>query len=60
VPGIVLHAVSDFIVLPMQYGVVPSAGQWAFVWQGWLTVLAGAAAIPAFVRLARATTLERV
>ena len=53
VPGIVLHAVSDFVVLPMQYGVIPSVGQWAFVWQGWMTVLAASAAIPAFVRLAR-------
>jgi membrane protease YdiL (CAAX protease family) len=59
-PGIILHGVSDFIVLPMQYGVIPSAGQWAFVWQGWLTLLTGALAIPAFVRLARATLLERI
>jgi membrane protease YdiL (CAAX protease family) len=60
VPGIVLHAVSDFIVLPMQYGVIPSAGQWAFVWQGWLSLLAGAASIPAFRQLARAMALERI
>jgi membrane protease YdiL (CAAX protease family) len=60
VPGITLHAVSDFIVLPMQYGVIPSAGQWAFVWQGWLLLLAGAAAIPAFRQLARAMALERI
>lgn len=60
VPGIILHAVSDFIVLPMQYGVIPSAGQWTFVWQGWLSLLAGAAAIPAFRQLARATALERI
>jgi membrane protease YdiL (CAAX protease family) len=59
VPGIVLHAVSDFIVLPMQYGVIPSVGQWAFVWQGWLSLFAGAAAIPAFLQLARAAALER-
>jgi membrane protease YdiL (CAAX protease family) len=59
VPGIVLHAVSDFIVLPMQYRVIPSAGEWTFVWQGWLSLIAGAAAIPAFRRLARATALER-
>lgn len=59
VPGVVLHAVSDFIVLPMQYGVIPSVGQWGFVWQGWLSLLAGAAAIPAFFQLARATALER-
>jgi membrane protease YdiL (CAAX protease family) len=58
VPGIILHAVSDFIVLPMQYGVIPSAGQWAFVWQGWLSLLAGAAAIPAFRQLARTTAAE--
>lgn len=59
VPGIVLHAVSDFIVLPMQYGVIPSAGPWSFVWQGWLTLLAGAAAVPAFLQLAKATALLR-
>ena len=44
-PGIVLHAVSDFIVLPMQYGVIPSAGRSAIVWQGWLVLLTGAAAL---------------
>ena len=60
VPGIVLHAVSDFIVLPMQYGVIPSAGQWPFVWQGWLSLLAGVAAIPAFRQLARVTALDRI
>jgi membrane protease YdiL (CAAX protease family) len=60
VPGVVLHAVSDFVVLPMQYGVIPSVGQWGFVWQGWLSLLAGAAAIPAFLQLARATALERI
>jgi len=60
VPGVVLHAVSDFIVLPMQYGVIPSVGQWAFVWQGWLSLLAGAAAIPAFLQLARVTAFERI
>lgn len=58
-PGVVLHAVSDSVVLPMQYGVIPSVGQWEFVWQGWLTLLAGAAAIPAFLQLGRATALER-
>jgi len=59
VPGIIVHAVSDFIVIPMQYGVIPSAGQWAFVWQGWLTLIAGAAAILAFAKLASVTALER-
>lgn len=39
---------SDFIVLPMQYAVVRPAGEWAFVWQGWLLLLAGAAAIFSF------------
>ena len=58
VPGIILHAVSDFIVLPMQYRVIPSAGEWAFVWPGWLSLLAGAAAIPAFRQLARTMARE--
>lgn len=59
-PGIILHAVSDFTVLPMQYGVIPSVGAWAFVWQGWLSLLAGAAAIPAFRQLAKATAPKRM
>ena len=58
-PGVVLHAVSDSVVLPMQYGVIPSAGEWGFVWQGWLSLLTGAAAVPACLRLARATAPER-
>lgn len=59
-PGVVLHAVSDLVVLPMQYGVIPSVGEWRFVWQGWLSLLAGAGAIPAFQQLARATARERI
>lgn len=58
VPGIVLHAVSDFVVLPMQYGVVPSAGRWPFVSEGWLSLVAGAAALVTFrklVAISRAT-----
>ena len=55
VPGIVLHAVSDLIVLPMQYGVIPSAGEWPFVGQGWMSLVAGIASVPAFRRLARMT-----
>jgi membrane protease YdiL (CAAX protease family) len=52
VPGVVLHTLSDAIVLPMQYGVVPSVGQWAFVGDGWMSLAAGAASVPAFWRLA--------
>jgi hypothetical protein len=35
-------------------------GQWVFVWQGWLSLLAGAAAIPAFRQFARAMALETI
>jgi len=59
-PGVVLHAVSDFVVLPMQYGVIPSVGQWAFVGHGWLSIVAGLAAILAFRQLRRTVALERV
>jgi membrane protease YdiL (CAAX protease family) len=52
VPGIVLHAVSDLIVLPMQYGAIPSVGQWSFVSYGGMSVVAAAASIPAWRRLA--------
>ena len=59
VPGIVLHAVSDFVVLPMQYNAIASASQWAFVSQGWLSLIATAAAIPVFRQLARTMRTER-
>lgn len=51
-PGVVLHTLSDAVVLPMQYGVVPSAGQWDFVGDGWMTLAAGATSGLAFWRLA--------
>jgi membrane protease YdiL (CAAX protease family) len=57
-PGIVLHAASDAIVLPMQYGVVASAGQWDFVSEGWLSLLAGVVSIAAFRKLARVMANE--
>jgi membrane protease YdiL (CAAX protease family) len=59
VPGVVLHFVSDFLVLPMQYGAIASIGRWPFVGQGWMSLLAGAAAIVAFRQLAKTTALAR-
>ena len=59
-PGVVLHALSDFIVLPMQYGVIPSAGRWPFVGQGWMSLVTGLAAIFAFRQLRRVVALERL
>lgn len=58
-PGVVLHTLSDVIVLPMQYGVMPSVGQWSFVSDGWMSLVAGAAAIPAFWRLAQVCKANR-
>ena len=54
-----VNALTNFAVLPMQYGVIPSAGQWAFVGQGWLSLVAGLAAILAFRQLGRTVALER-
>jgi membrane protease YdiL (CAAX protease family) len=53
VPGVVLHALSDLVVLPMQYGALPSAGRWDLVGDGWLSLIAGAAAVVGFRRLER-------
>jgi membrane protease YdiL (CAAX protease family) len=52
VPGVVLHTLSDAVVLPMQYGVIPSVGQLPFVGDGWMSLAAGAASILTFWRLA--------
>jgi hypothetical protein len=59
VPGVVLHALSDFVVLPMQYGVIASVGRWDFVGDGWLGLVAAVAALPAFRGLAHATAENR-
>lgn len=44
----------------MPYGVIPSAGQWDFVGQGGMTLVALLAAIFAFRQLRRTIALERV
>jgi membrane protease YdiL (CAAX protease family) len=51
-PSVVLHAVADFIVVPMQFGVIPGPGESTFVTHGGLTTVFALAATPAFVRLA--------
>jgi len=51
-PSVVLHSIADFVVVPMQFGVVPDPGHLKFVTHGGFTlVLAAAAALP-FRRLA--------
>lgn len=51
-PSMVLHAVADFIVVPMQYGVIASPSDSWFVTHGVLTLIFGIASAPAFYRLA--------
>jgi len=59
-PSIVLHAVGDFIVVPMQYGVIASPGDSTFVTHGALTLIFGIAAVPAFRRLATIAREEKL
>ncbi len=51
-PSMVLHAVADFIVVPMQYGAIANPSDSWFVTHGALTLIFGIAAVPAFYRLA--------
>lgn len=57
-PSVLLHAISDFIVVPMQYGVIPSPSNVAFVTYGGLSLLFAALAVPAFYRLAAVARME--
>lgn len=50
-PSIVIHSISDFLILPIQYGVVPNVGEYEFVKYGVLSIGAVLIAIPAFYRL---------
>lgn len=59
-PSIVLHTVADFIVVPMQYGVIAGPGDSTFVTHGALTLIFGVAAVPAFRRLATIAREERL
>ncbi len=51
-PSVILHAVADVIVVPMQFGVLASPAQMTVVTHGGITLLFAAAAVPAFRRLA--------
>ncbi len=51
-PSIVLHSVADFIVVPMQFGVIAGPGDSTFVTHGGLSIAFALAAMPALWRLA--------
>ncbi|MEO7974688.1 MAG: type II CAAX endopeptidase family protein [Thermoanaerobaculia bacterium] len=51
-PSVVLHAIADFIVVPMQFGVLPGPGDSKFVTHGGLSLVFAIASLPALWRLA--------
>jgi membrane protease YdiL (CAAX protease family) len=59
-PSVVLHALSDAIVLPIQFGVLPDPGRFAFVAWGGFSLVMACAAVPAFRSLARAARAEEI
>jgi len=59
-PSIVLHTVFDFIVVPMQYGVIANPGHSTFVTHGALSLIFGIAAVAAFRRLATIAREEKL
>ena len=59
-PSVVLHALFDAIVLPIQYGALPDPSGIAFVSYGGWSLVMGIAAVPAFRRLASVARAEGV
>lgn len=51
-PSIIIHSVADFIVVPIQFGVIAVPSESRFVTHGGLSIALALAAIPAFWRLA--------
>ena len=58
-PSVLLHAVSDFLVTPVQYGVTGSFLDFSAATYAALTLIFAAAAVPAFYRLAAVARPER-
>jgi membrane protease YdiL (CAAX protease family) len=50
-PSIIIHFLSDVIILPMQYGVIPDLGKYDFVKYGWLSLTAFIISLPIFFKL---------
>ncbi|MCI0404712.1 MAG: CPBP family intramembrane metalloprotease, partial [candidate division Zixibacteria bacterium] len=58
-PSVLLHAVSDFLVTPVQYGMTGSFLDFSAATYAALTLIFAAAALPAFYCLAAVTRQER-
>ena len=52
-PSVILHAVGDIIILPMQYGVVKNIGEIPFIHNGWLSLILALIAVPLLYNLFR-------
>ena len=50
-PSVLLHAIGDFTILPMQYGIVKNIGEIPFVYNGWLSFISLLIALPLFYLL---------
>lgn len=57
-PSVVLHALGDFTILPMQYGVLKNIGEIPFVHTGWMSLILALIAVPLFYNLIRVTRKE--
>ena len=58
-PSLVLHALVDFTILPMQYGVIANIGEIHFVNSGLLSLLMALIAVPLFYKLKSVTRGNR-
>jgi membrane protease YdiL (CAAX protease family) len=59
-PSVILHAVGDLTILPIQYGVLRNIGEMPFVHNGWMSLLLALIAIPLFYHLSKITLAERL
>jgi membrane protease YdiL (CAAX protease family) len=58
-PSVLLHALGDVTILPMQYGILKNIGEIPFVHNGWMSLIMALMAVPLFYNLSKITRAER-
>ena len=54
-PSVILHALGDLTILPMQYGILKNMGEMPFMHNGWMSLISGLIAVPLFYYLSKIT-----
>ena len=54
-PSVLLHALGDVTILPMQYGILKNIGEIPFIHNGWMSLTMAVVAVPLFYNLSKIT-----